>query len=162
MPPRHEANCGRVRGATRALPAIGATQVNFTLGVTIFYRSIWMPMVAAMVMAAALPAHAALTEEQLAKLAQNPIGNLISIPFQYNGNLNFGPEKGTQSILNIQPVIPISVNDDWNIITRTILPVVWLPALAPDDNSVRGISDLQFSAFLSPAIPGSWIWGVGG
>ena len=63
--------------------------------------------------------------QELAKLAQNPVGNLISLPFQNNTNLNFGPEKGTQNILNIQPVIPISVNDNWNVITRTIVPVIW-------------------------------------
>jgi len=50
-------------------------------------------------------ANAALSAEELAKLAQNPVGNLISVPFQNNTNLNFGPEKGTQNILNIQPVI---------------------------------------------------------
>ena len=50
-----------------------------------------------------------MSAEELAKLAQNPVGNLISLPFQNNTNLNFGPEKGTQNILNIQPVIPISV-----------------------------------------------------
>ena len=110
---------------------------------------------------AAFPAHADLSAEELAKLAQNPIGNLISIPFQNNANLNFGPEKGTQDILNIQPVIPLSLNKDWNIITRTILPVIWQPALSSDDSSVSGISDLQFNAFLSPAQPGAWIWGVG-
>ena len=59
---------------------------------------------------AAAPAHAEMSAEELAKLAQNPVGNLISLPFQNNTNLNFGPEKGTQNILNIQPVIPISVN----------------------------------------------------
>ena len=48
-----------------------------------------------------------MSAEELAKLAQNPVGNLISLPFQNNTNLNFGPEKGTQNILNIQPVIPI-------------------------------------------------------
>jgi len=111
--------------------------------------------------ALAVPAGAEMTAEELAKLAQNPVGNLISVPFQYNGNLNFGPEKGTQSILNIQPVIPISVDKDWNIITRTILPVVWQPATGPGESSVSGIGDLQFTAFLSPANPGEWIWGVG-
>ena len=109
----------------------------------------------------ALRAHAEPTEEELAKLAQNPVGNLISIPFQNNSNLNFGPRKGTQNVLNIQPVIPISVNDDWNIITRTILPVVSMPPLAPGDERTNGIGDLQFSAFLSPAQPGDWIWGAG-
>src|SRR5580765_8069273 len=77
------------------------------------------------------PARAELSAEELAKLAQNPVGNLISVPFQNNTNLNFGPEKGTQNILNIQPVIPISISNDWNIITRTILPVISNPSLAP-------------------------------
>jgi hypothetical protein len=110
---------------------------------------------------AAKPAAAELSAEELAKIAQNPVGNLISVPFQNNANLNFGPEKGTQDVLNIQPVIPISLGDDWNIITRTILPVIWQPALGPGDSSVSGIGDLQFNAFLSPAKPGEWIWGAG-
>jgi len=119
--------------------------------------------VCALAAAAALsaPAGAEMSEEELAKLAQNPVGNLVSVPLQYNGNLNFGPEKGTQSILNIQPVVPISISNDWNIITRTILPVIWQPSLGPGDSSVSGIGDLQFTAFLSPANPGAWIWGAG-
>jgi hypothetical protein len=83
------------------------------------------------------------------------------VPFQNNTNLNYGPEKGTQNVLNIQPVIPISVNDDWNVITRTILPVISQPALYPGDERANGIGDLQFSAMLSPAKPGAWIWGAG-
>ncbi|HEY5862034.1 MAG TPA: neuromedin U [Casimicrobiaceae bacterium] len=106
------------------------------------------------------PAGAEMSAEELAKLAQNPVGNLISVPFQYNANLNYGPNKDTQSILNIQPVIPISVNNDWNIITRTILPVLWQPSLT-GDSTTSGLGDLQFTAFLSPANPGEWIWGVG-
>ena len=102
-----------------------------------------------------------MSAEELAKLAQNPVGNLISVPFQNNTNLNFGPEKGTQNILNIQPVIPISVNDEWNIITRTILPVISMPSLGPGDDSTNGIGDTVFTAFLSPAKPGHWIWGAG-
>jgi hypothetical protein len=117
-----------------------------------------------MVLAALLVAGAAraeLSAEELAKLAQNPVGNLISLPFQNNTNLNYGPEKGTQNILNIQPVIPISINDDWNIITRTIVPVISMPSLGPGIDSVSGIGDIQLTAFLSPAKPGSWIWGAG-
>ena len=109
----------------------------------------------------AAPARAELSAEELAKLAQNPVGNLISVPFQNNTNLNFGPEKGTQNVLNIQPVIPISVDKDWNIITRTIVPVVSMPSLGPDIESTNGIGDTVFTAFLSPANPGHWIWGVG-
>ncbi len=109
----------------------------------------------------AAPALAALSAEELAKIAQNPVGALISVPFQNNTNVNYGPEKGTQNVLNIQPVIPISVNGDWNIITRTILPVISQPALYPGDERANGIGDLQFSAMLSPAKPGAWIWGAG-
>ena len=110
---------------------------------------------------ATAPAYAELSAEELAKLAQNPVGNLISVPFQNNTNLNFGPEKGTQNILNIQPVIPIEVDKDWNIITRTIVPLIWMPALSPEIGAKSGIGDIQFSAFLSPANPGHWIWGLG-
>ena len=109
----------------------------------------------------AAPGFAAMSNTELAKLAQNPVGNLISVPFQNNTNLNYGPEEGTQNVLNIQPVIPISVSSEWNIITRTILPVISMPALGPDDSRTNGIGDTQFTAFLSPANPGHWIWGVG-
>ena len=58
------------------------------------------------------PAMAGMSAEELAKLAQNPVGNAISVPFQNNTNLNYGPERGTQNILNIQPVIPVSI--EWH------------------------------------------------
>ena len=110
---------------------------------------------------AATTAHADLSAEDLAKIAQNPVGNLISVPFQENAYFNVGPLNGTQNVLNIRPVIPFSIGEDWNIITRTILPIVWLPAFAPGQGGTSGISDTQISAFLSPAQPGAWIWGVG-
>ena len=108
-----------------------------------------------------MPVKAELSAEQLAKLAQNPIGNLISVPFQNNSNLNTGPEKRTFNILNIQPVIPVAVDADWNIITRTIIPVISSPAFAPGEDRKNGVGDIQFNAFLSPANPGNWIWGAG-
>jgi hypothetical protein len=108
---------------------------------------------------AATPAHAELSAEDLAKIAQNPVGNLISVPFQNNTNLNAGPDKRTQNILNIQPVIPVSVNEDWNIITRTIVPVISQPL--PDGERTNGIGDTVLTAFLSPAKPGNWIGGPG-
>jgi hypothetical protein len=108
-----------------------------------------------------VPARAELSAEELAKLAQNPVGNLISVPFQNNTNFNVGPYNGTQNILNIQPVIPVEINKDWNIITRTIVPVISQPQLSPTTDRTNGIGDAVFSAFLSPANPGHWIWGVG-
>ena len=103
--------------------------------------------------AIATPARAELSAEELAKLAQNPVGNLISVPFQNNTNLNVGPDNRTQNILNIQPVIPISVSDEWNIITRTIVPVISQPL--PDGERTNGIGDTVMTAFLSPAKPGT-------
>jgi hypothetical protein len=98
----------------------------------------------------------------LAKKLQNPIGDLYSIPFQNNANFNVGPNKGTQDILNIQPVIPIHINEDWNVITRTILPLVWSPSLQPAQSVPFGLAPTTFSAFLSPKNPvDGWIWGVG-
>jgi hypothetical protein len=118
-------------------------------------------LVAATAVAVVPVAHSEMSAEDLAKLAQNPVGNLISVPFQNNTNLNFGPEKGTQNILNIQPVYPIEVSKDRNIITRTIVPLIWNPSLGPGIDGESGLGDVQFSAFLSPANPGNWIWGVG-
>jgi hypothetical protein len=108
-----------------------------------------------------ISAHAELSTEELAKIAQNPIGNLVNVPFQENVYLNTGPLGGTYNLLNVQPVIPVAINSDWNILTRTIVPVVSLPAFVPDQSRTNGIGDVQFSAFLSPANPGEWIWGVG-
>jgi len=106
-------------------------------------------------------AHAEMNSEELAKLAQNPIGNLISVPFQDNLNLNTGPLKLNQNVLNIEPVIPISVSPDWNIITRTIIPVISQPAFDPSGSRINGIGPTQISAFLSPAVPTGMIWGIG-
>jgi hypothetical protein len=106
-------------------------------------------------------ARAEMSAEELAKLVQNPIANLISVPFQNNTNFNYGPREGTQNILNIQPVIPITLNKDWNLITRTILPVISQPGLTPGEETSFGLGDAQFSAFLSPGSASGWIWGVG-
>ena len=101
-------------------------------------------------------------EADLARAAQNPIADLISLPFQNNANFDVGRFNHTQNVLNIQPVIPFNLNDDWNLITRTIIPVVYQPALFPGDEHDFGISDVQFSAFLSPTKTiGGWTIGGG-
>ena len=99
----------------------------------------------------------------LAKAAQNPIAAMISLPFQNNTNFDFGPLEKTQNVLNIQPVIPLSLTDNWNLITRTIMPVISQPALTDGQSRKNGIGDVQFSAFFSPKQPtaGGWIWGAG-
>ncbi len=99
--------------------------------------------------------------DALARSAQNPIAAMISVPFQNNTNFNYGPRDHTQNILNIQPVIPFGLNDDWNVITRTIVPVISQPGFAPGEGTTFGVGAVQFSTFLSPAQAGRVIWGVG-
>ena len=78
---------------------------------------------------------------------------LISVPFQNNTNLNFGPERYAKRSQHPAGNPSFSVNDDWNIITRTII-VISMPSLYPGDDRTNGIGDIQFTAFLSPANPG--------
>jgi len=99
--------------------------------------------------------------EELARAAQNPVASMISLPFQNNTNFNFGPREKTQNVLNIQPVLPFKLNDGWNLITRTILPVVSQPAFLSGQSRKNGLGDTLFTAFLSPRNSGQWIWGVG-
>ncbi|MFQ5645073.1 MAG: neuromedin U [Thiogranum sp.] len=97
----------------------------------------------------------------LARAAQNPVASMISLPLQNNTSFNFGPREKTQNVLNVQPVWPFELNDDWNLITRTILPVISQPAFLPGQSRKNGIGDTLFTAFLSPRAPGSLIWGAG-
>jgi len=95
----------------------------------------------------------------LAKAAQNPVGDLISLPFQNNMNFDVGPADRTQNVLNIQPVWPIALSKNWNLITRTIVPVISQPA--PGSERTNGLGDINFTGFFSPKQPGKIIWGVG-
>ena len=99
--------------------------------------------------------------EKLAREAQNPVASLISVPFQNNFNFGVGPEDVTQYVLNVQPVIPISISENWNLITRTIVPVINQPSPAPGIPPAAGLGDINPTFFLSPAKSGSLIWGVG-
>ena len=99
-------------------------------------------------------------EEDLAKQSQNPIADLVSVPFQSNTNFNTGPFNRTQEVLNIQPVVPLHINADWNMISRTIVPVISQPDPILN-SSTNGIGDITQSLFLSPVHSDPLIWGVG-
>jgi hypothetical protein len=114
--------------------------------------------------------------DKLAKQLANPISSLISVPFQANEDWGYGPTgNGYKFTLNIQPVVPLSISKDWNLIIRTILPIVSqhdlfyfanVPKnspLQPQNRSQDGLSDTLQSFFFSPKKPGPFglIWGVG-
>jgi len=105
--------------------------------------------------------------DDLRAKAQNPVGAMYSLPFE--GTFDFGAENGSAFILNTQPVIPVTVGD-WNLINRTIVPLIHAPGFITglpelpanvQGDSTWGLGDINHTTFLSPAAPGSLIWGVG-
>jgi hypothetical protein len=101
--------------------------------------------------------------DELAKQLQNPIANLISLPFQNNFDYGIGPVDGSRWTMNIQPVIPISIGEDWNLISRVILPVVSQSDVFGESGNQTGLGDAVVTGFFSPKKPtaGGIIWGAG-
>jgi hypothetical protein len=101
--------------------------------------------------------------DALAKQLQNPIANLISLPIQGNFDFGIGSAEGSRMILNIQPVVPFSISENWNLVTRTILPVVSQNDVYGKSGSQFGISDIVATGFFSPKEPtdGGIVWGIG-
>ncbi len=101
---------------------------------------------------------------ELAKQLSNPIASLISVPIQLNYDTNIGSsDDGDKLLLNIQPVIPFSLTENWNLISRTIVPLISQDDVFPGMGSQSGLGDIVQSLFFSPNAPtaGGMIWGVG-
>ncbi len=108
----------------------------------------------------------ATADQSLSEKSQNPIGDLISVPFQNNTNFGVGTLDKTQNVMLFQPVAPISLDPDWNLIVRPITPFTYQPPLFPGDSYDFGIGDIQLQTYFVPKktvpVPGGAItWGVG-
>ena len=91
----------------------------------------------------------------LARQSQNPVSSLIQLPFENNANFNSGRDDKTLNVLNVKPVVPISLNADWILINRAIIPLVSQPGIngTLDDDRKNGLGDTTYQAFITPAYP---------
>lgn len=115
----------------------------------------------AMALGADLTLAATDNDTELAKKTQNPVADLISVPFQNNFNFGAGSKNQMVYVLNVQPVIPLHLTDNWNLITRTIMPIINQPSLFPHVDNAVGLGDINPSFFFSPSKPSKFIWGAG-
>jgi len=100
---------------------------------------------------------------ELAKKLSNPVASLISVPMQNNWDFGIGSANAMRYTANIQPVIPFSLTKEWNLITRTIVPIIYAESPVAGGDNTGGLGDIVQSFFFSPSAPTSrgWIWGVG-
>jgi hypothetical protein len=116
-------------------------------------------------------AEAGAPKTDLAAAAQNPIASTIRLPFESNLLINSGEDNETGFLLNIQPVLPMSISEAWNIIHRPIIPIMYTPGaitgnpanpgLAVGFDDTFGLGDINYTPFFSPKDSGEIIWGVG-
>ena len=100
----------------------------------------------------------------VAKKLANPVAAMISLPIQGNYQPNMGAnDNGSQWLTNVQPVIPIEINDDWNIISRTIIPLISKDTGIAGEDRINAVGDIVQSAWVSPKAltENGWIWGAG-
>jgi len=110
----------------------------------------------------AAPLWAMESNEELAKKTLNPVADLISVPLQYNQDYGIGPADAMKTYLNVQPVIPVGLNQDWNLIIRTIIPLIDMESAGPGLKDTSGMGDITQSFFFSPKLPvDGWIVGAG-
>jgi hypothetical protein len=91
----------------------------------------------------------------------NPVGHMVKLPLQNNFDFGVGPDKVTQYTLNIEPIIPFRLNDEWNLVTRAVIPIINQPSAGPDRPSATGLGDINPALFLSPSRSHGQFYGFG-
>jgi hypothetical protein len=158
--------------STRALATLSngwseRRRENATISVGVFVRQLVFRARHSLIFATmtilcvCVPSSWAQESPDIAKQAQNPIASLISVPLENDFNPYTGVNKEDSYVLEMKPVIPIRLSNDWSLITRTIIPVIQVPDLAPGVYGTTGLGDVQESLFLSPTKAGPVIWGAG-
>ena len=123
-------------------------------------KRLWKTLLSAALCVVLTPAAGfAQSDDELRSAAQNPLANIISLPFQNNTDFGIGPHDRTKNTLNIQPVLPYSVGS-WTMMKRIILPVVYQPDVAADSGGEWGLGDTLWTAWFAPP-PKKFTWGVG-
>jgi len=101
---------------------------------------------------------------EIAKKLANPLSSIISVPIQANYQPNLGPDdKGSKWLTNIQPIVPLTINDEWTLLTRTVIPVISQDTGIPSVGTIDGVGDILFTAWASPdkKSESGWLWGAG-
>jgi len=146
-----------------ALVVIFLNAMRFRIREALFAGAVLLCVIVPVLPASADEAAEA-SETSLAMQLSNPVAALISVPLQLNYDQDIGPaDDGDRWLLNAQPVVPFDLNDEWNLISRTILPVVRQSDIFPGAGTQTGIGDVVQSVFFSPKAPtaSGWIWGAG-
>ncbi len=126
-------------------------------------------IILSLLMLPVFPAHAQ-EDANLMQEARNPLADMISLPIQYEIYFGIGPDDDEAHVMTFQPVYPINLNEDWNLITRTLAPLVYIPGsvdglnILPQGiggNKEFGLGDVNFTGFISPSKTGKYIWGIG-
>jgi hypothetical protein len=96
-----------------------------------------------------------------AKQMQNPLAVKSSVTLLENIGFNVGPENKSGNVTTLQPIIPVRITPDWNVLTQTTLPFISLPSFNPEEGHTNGLGDATLYAILSPKRTAEWLWGVG-
>ena len=112
--------------------------------------------------AAVAPEPQGASASELNKQLSNPVTSIWSLSFQFN---NFRLENGQwNNNLQFQPVLPVGLTKDVNLITRPVIPLYNIVPheTAPGEfERTAGFGDIILLELLSPADSGKWILGAG-